>query len=177
MEKKEMKALCPAYFFVDAETDGLYGKFLSVAALVTDQSGNELDRFYIAVKTKKEDLRSEWVKQNVFPFLSEADSTVATEEELLESFWAFWTQYREKCIAIAHVQYPVEARLFSSCVAKDHPAREYLAPFPLYDLSTLLAAKGYDFDGKDFPKNTPALPPHNAINDVIEMAKIWCALF
>ena len=45
-------------FYVDAETDGLYGRFLSVAALVTDGNGSELDRFYTALRTDGSDIRS-----------------------------------------------------------------------------------------------------------------------
>lgn len=33
-------------FFVDAEMDGLYGTFLSIAVIVTDYEGNELERHY-----------------------------------------------------------------------------------------------------------------------------------
>ena len=54
-------------FFVDAESDGLYGAFLSIAAMVTDDAGAELDRFYASVNISCEQIHSEWVKENVYP--------------------------------------------------------------------------------------------------------------
>ena len=160
-------------FYVDAETDGLYGRFLSVAALVTDGNGSELDRFYTALRTDGSDIRSEWVKQNVLPYLSNALAFVDTEEELLDHFWAFWMKHRENAACITNVPYPVEARLFTACVRKDTAAREFLGPFPLYDLCTLAAAQGYGSDPDMAALSGLELTPHDAMNDVRIMAAVW----
>lgn len=161
------------WFFVDAETDGLYGAFLSVAAIVTDEKGEELDRFYGAVRVTQEDISTPWVRENVFPSLARAETFYETEHALLESFWQFWLRYREQAACVTHVPYPVESRLFLSCVTKDPREREFLAPFPMYDLATLLRSKGLDFHGELPLLSGMELKPHDAMNDVRMMAALW----
>lgn len=161
------------WFFVDAETDGLYGAFLSVAAMVTDEKGEELDRFYGAVRVKQEDITVPWVRENVFPSLARAEIFYETEHALLEGFWQFWLRYREQASCVAHVPYPVESRLFQACVLENLPEREFLAPFPLYDLATLLKSRGMDFNPELSVLSGMELKPHDAMNDVRMMAALW----
>lgn len=160
-------------FFVDAETDGLYGDFLSVAAMVTDENGAELDRFYASVNILPNQIETEWVKENVYPDLKNAEIFFDTEEEMLEMFWSFWMKYRTDSICIAYVQYPVECRLFARCVMKNKEERTFLGPFPIYDLSTLLVAKGFGFDEDMQALSGLKLKAHDAINDVRMMAEVW----
>lgn len=163
-------------FFVDAESDGLYGGFLSVAAMVTDEKGVELDRFYASVKISSEYIEAEWVKENVYPYLENADYHFDSESEMLEAFWAFWIKHRTDSICISHVQHPVESRLFTYCVMKDVEERMFLGPFPLYDLSTLLIARGLSFNEDMQILSGMSLKEHDAMNDVKMMAVVWNAL-
>ena len=158
-------------FFVDAETDGLYGDFLSVAVLVTDDCGEETDRFYAAVEAPE--VRSAWVRENVLPSLTNAEELVPNEQALLERFWRFWLKHREQAVCIADVACPVEARLFAKCVEAELPQREFLGPFPIYDLATLLAARGIDFDTDRRRLSGLDLRQHDAMDDVRMMAAIW----
>lgn len=160
-------------FFIDAETDGLYGSFLSVAALVTDENGNEIERFYAAVEADASSISSEWVKENVLPHLENANKHFSGEKELLDSAWNFWLKYRESSYCVAYVQYPVEARLFRRCVEENVEKRAFLSPFPIYDLSTLLLARGYRFDEDISKLSDLNLKEHDAMNDVLIMADIW----
>lgn len=160
-------------FYVDAECDGLYGAFLSVAAMVTDENGRELDRFYVSVRANESDIQTDWVREHVLPYLANADEIVNTEDELLDSFWEFWMKHRESAVCIAYVQYPVEARLFSQCVMKAPEERTFLGPYPLYDLSTLLVARGLDPDQNMAELSGMELTEHDAMNDVRMMAKVW----
>ena len=160
-------------FFVDAETDGLYGSFLSIAAMVTDERGTELDRFYASVKISPEQIETEWVKENVYPELKNADIHFDNELEMLDAFWTFWIKYRVDSICITNVQYPVESRLFTSCVMMDKDERTLLGPLPIYDLSTLLAAKGFYFDEDMKTLSGMDLKTHDAMNDVKMMAAVW----
>ena len=160
-------------FYVDAESDGLYGKFLSVAVLVTDENGVTADRFYAAVITKEEDIATPWVRENVFPYLKNADTFYSNESELLDAFWNFWLKHKDDSICISYVGYPVESRLFMTCVMKNMTERAFLGPFPLYDLSTLLVAKGYDFNIDLSEISTLKLIPHDAMNDVKMIADVW----
>ena len=158
-------------FFVDAETDGLYGGFLSIAVLVTDHYGEEADHFYAAVEAPQ--VRSAWVREHVLPRLAYAEEFVPNEQALLERFWHLWIQAREGAVRIADVAYPVEARLFAKCVEAELPQREFLGPFPIYDLATLLAARGIDFDTDRRRLSGLDLRQHDAMDDVRMMAAIW----
>ena len=160
-------------FFVDAETDGLYGPFLSVAAMVTDQLGAEIDRFYGALYPQQVVITDPWVQENVFPSLSRAETFFETDTALLEAFWAFWLHYREDCLCVADVPVPVEARLFAKCVAADPFVRTFQGPYPLMDLSTLLYSRGIDPDADR--TNLSGLPckRHDALDDVRMTAAIW----
>lgn len=132
------------YFIVDAETNGLYGSFLSVAAQVYDAEWNLIEEFYGARKIKTEEEINPWVEANVLPFLYTDAKVYDEESELLETFWQFWIKYRqvENLRCVADVPYPVESRLFLRCVEQNREERMFLGPFPLYDMETILASAG-----------------------------------
>lgn len=132
------------YFIVDAETDGLYGRYLSVAAQVYNREWKVIDEFYGTVRVQPEQISSDWVRENVYPYLYQNDITYETEQELLEAFWQFWMKYQKKddTYCIADVMYPVESRLFMECVKLNREEREFQAPFPFYDLESVLWTKG-----------------------------------
>ena len=75
----------PRYFIVDAETDGLDGDFLSIAAAVYDDGWKCLDDYYSAVSNAKSD--NDWVQKNVLPHLKNAKKLVTSEEALLQDFF------------------------------------------------------------------------------------------
>lgn len=130
-------------FFIDAETDGLYGDFISVAGMITDTAGIELERFYYGVKKENLHVQEPWVIENVLPRMG-TYTEVEDEAELLETVWSKWQQYKEDAYAVGDVIYPVEARLFQKCVSMDMEHRRFEAPFPFLDLSSLLYANGID---------------------------------
>ena len=160
------------YFFVDAETDGLYGKFLSVAALAIDENGTETE-FYASVSVTESEIETEWVKENVYPYLSQSYVKYKTEYELLEAFWSFWNEHKSGAECVSYVPYPVEARLFNTCVMHNVSERTFEGPFPLHDLSTLLVAKGYNTDVDMSELSGLHLESHDAMNDVRMLAAVW----
>ena len=164
-------------FFVDAETDGLYGGFLSIAALVTDAENREADRFYGAVSVRPDAVQSQWVREHVLPHLHRAEQAFDSEDALLEAFWAFWVKHRDGCQCIADVAFPVEARLFARCVRRNVAEREFLAPFPLLDLSAVLLSRGVDPLADRTALSGLPLVPHDALHDVRMAAKIWSDCF
>ncbi len=163
--------------FVDAETNGLYGVFLSVAAIVLDDKGNEIADFYGTVRDPGSLITSEWVKENVMPFLSDSVRSDAdyydSEHDLIESLYSFYRQHSE-CDVIADVPYPVEARLFLSAVSNNLEDREFKAPFPLMDLSSMLYVKGYPpHVERRSLVDCSNLRLHNAFDDVRMSIRIW----
>ena len=168
-------AFCENLVFVDAETDGLYGPFISVAMKVIKiQSGEEIARFYYGLERDRLDIREEWVKENVMPYLG-TYTECQSQEELLQKVWEFWEQYRGNSLAIADVVFPVEARLFSACVQLDEKNRRYHAPFPFLDLSTMLFQIGMDphVERDTLVEGTPDGKKHNAMYDVDVSIMIW----
>ncbi len=160
-------------FFVDAETDGLHGPFLSVAALVTDNEGTVIDRFSASVRATQDAIKDPWVREHVLPYLACATTRARNETELLERFWNFWTKHRASSMCVADVPFPVEARLFSRCIASNPEERGTLGPYPLYDLATALLATGVDPATPRTELAPLGLEPHDAASDVYMAAHIW----
>ena len=167
--------------FIDAETDGLYGKIISVAAVVVDENGNEIKSYYHVVNYTLDDIESEWVKKNVYSILKtdSIDGCVMEKDEggILQSFWEFYQENSDANI-ITDVTYPVEANLFIRMVNMDFNERMYKAPYPLMDLSSMLYAIGIDplvtrtdlIEEKNFVQ-------HNAMDDVRTSIEIWKKYF
>lgn len=161
------------FLFVDAETDGLYGSFLSIAVILTDYEGNEIERYYWGINPKTLQIQSEWVMQNVVPIMGDYE-ICRNEDELLDKFWNVWDKNRENTFAVADVCYPVESTLFQRCVLHDLEERQMKGPFPLLDLSSMLLAKGIDplVDRVELSDEN-GKKMHNALTDVEISVEIW----
>lgn len=161
-------------FIIDAETDGLYGSFLSVAVLITDSNYNILREEYYGIKKANLHIQNEWVKTNVVPIMGEYEEC-ADEQELLDKVWDLWIAYKDQVQAIADVVYPVEVRLFQKCVDMHPEERYFQGPYPLLDLSSLLYAKGYDplVERKTLLKEPEIVKQHNALDDVRMTLEIY----
>ncbi len=161
--------------FIDAESDGLYGNFISVAMLVADQNGNELKHFYFGLKKELlNDIKTQWVTENVLPIMGEYKEC-DSEKDMLQKVWNVWLKYRENAYMIADVAYPVETRLIRECVALSNDAEVFFAPFPLLDLSSMLYAKGINplvsrYEFLDLKNNDKQ---HNALEDVKISLEVW----
>ena len=166
--------------FVDAETDGLYGTFLSVAAIVVDENGEEADEFYGVLKKPEIWIQSEWVRENVLPYLDKSirsdKDQYESEYELIEAFYSFYILH-QNCDVIADVPVPVEARLFYKAVGHSLKEREFTAPFPLMDLSSMLYAQGYSpMVKRRSIVDCSDLILHNALDDVRMTIRVWKTL-
>ena len=161
-------------FFIDAETDGLNGSFISVAIIVTDMECKEIERLYCGISKEKLDVKDEWTIKNVLPILGQYEE-VNNEEELLERVWQSWEKYSNCAYAIGDVIFPVEARLFQKCIMKNVSERGMQGPFPLLDLASLLYANKIDplCDREKILCNQNDNLQHNALYDVETMIKIY----
>ena len=158
-------------FCFDAETDGLYGEAFAVSAVVMNERGEIIDRF--AQKCLMPEIKSEWVKENCLPHLG-AIEDCESREMLRENFWNFYMKYRESCLIMADVAYPVEASLMRKCVEDNFSEREFLAPYPLIDISAMFVAHGIDphTDRTEFACTQGTA--HNPFDDAVISAR--CAL-
>ena len=164
-------------FFVDAETDGLYGAFLSVAVVVTTADCREVERSYYGIRRENLHVRDPWVREHVLPIMGDYIAC-EDEAELLEQVWKLWEKYRKEAYAIGDVISPVEARLFAECARSDS-RRTFLAPYPLLDLSSLLYANGIDplEERSRLLGGLPEGKEHNALDDVLTSIEIYRKLF
>ena len=161
-------------FFIDAETDGLYGSFISVGLIVTDCNCDEIESFYYGVSRNNLKITDKWVEKNVLPILGDYVEC-QDENELINRVWSIWLKYADVSYAVADVMFPVEARLFTECVRR-HPGSDMKGPFPLIDLSSLLLAKGIDplADRESLVnKELENVARHNALDDVRMSIEIW----
>jgi len=154
----------------DAETDGLYGDVFAIGGAVMDADGQVLDTF--AGQAESERVTSPWVRENCLPHLSGLP-ILATRALLQEAFWAFYMRWRERCVVLADVPYPVEAGLLRRCVEKNLPEREWLGPFPLLDLASVLYAKGIDPDINRMEFCGWQGRPHSPLDDAIASGKCF----
>lgn len=160
--------------FIDAESDGLYGPFLSVAIVAVNGDGEELERGYYGIAREKMQVSDPWVREHVVPLLGDYEPC-ENEQELLEKVWNFWCRYLEGSWLVADVVYPVESRLFEQCVARNAGERMWLAPYPLLDLSSMLYAVGIDptEERVKLVGDQRDVYSHNALWDVELSVEIW----
>ena len=52
------------FLFIDAETDGLYGSFLTVGLVVTDDAGNMIEKAYYGIKKENMMISDVWTREN-----------------------------------------------------------------------------------------------------------------
>ncbi len=162
------------YFVVDAETDGLDGSFLSIAAAVYDDEWKCVDEFYAALDNARSD--NEWVQKNILPHLNRAKKLVSSEEALLKAFFDFWNRYRNESQIYADIPCPVEARLFSrSLEVAGCPSSEY--PHPVIDLASILLKAGFDPNINREVLLHDSYTAHDALEDVRATAKILKMFF
>lgn len=125
-------------FSFDAETNGLWGKAFSIAALVYENS-NEIARF-IGRCPIEGDVDS-WVAENVIPKMEDIPVSHDSYDELLKAFADFYKSNKADASIIVHMGVPVESSLL-----KDAHSRGYIGnwdgPYPLIDLAGSLLQAG-----------------------------------
>lgn len=165
------------YLFIDAECDGLHGSFLTVAMLVTDCHGKEIEHAYYGIRKEKMIIQDSWVQKNVFPILGDY-KPLDSETELLEYTWQMWEKWKESCYVVADVPFPVENRLFQKSIQNALAERKMKGPFPMLDLASIIFAKGIDplksrYELLGISDN---YNQHNALEDVRIAARVFFKL-
>lgn len=154
--------------FLDAETDGLFGKPISIGIVAVNQDGTQ-DKFYSWIKDYKSD--NEWVQTNVVPYLEvEGFEPCKDLDELLQKFVEFYNKHKE-CTTVWHMGHIVESYLFRLCVEKGLLG-VFDTPYTPIEMSTMLLDRGFKPDSVDdiiekfkIELNTD-LKTHNALYDV-----------
>lgn len=127
-------------FILDVESDGLWGKGFCVSAIVIHIATGDIIEIFTQM-IDNPNIENKWVLENVMPYLSDI-KTVTNLFTLQENFWSLWDKYRKHSITFADSGQPVESNWFKSCVLNDMENREYLAPFPLHEVASVVLVSG-----------------------------------
>lgn len=155
-------------FFFDVEATSLHGFGFAVGAIVCDALGNEIDRFE-RLSTRGAETANESVKENVLPNLSGMPS-VAFNRMLRDEFLKFYLQHKDTCEIWSDVNFPVETNFLSAIVADDPDGRQWMMPYPLFDLASLLHT---DVDRNEY-SGLSGLRKHHPLDDA--RASLACLL-
>lgn len=125
---------------IDAESNGLRGRAFCVALTLSDHTG-ELD--HAVYRCEIGELRTDpWVEANVLPAIADVPRNTPNYPFLLAEVGKTIERWGGRNTAlVAHVAWPVEARLLLDVYSGQ---RVWDGPYPLYDVSSVLLAKGHN---------------------------------
>ncbi len=127
------------FFVFDVESTSLFGTGFAVGAVVVNEDGEELDKFYL-MSEEGAAKASDWVKENVLPKLIHYP-TCSTDNELRHEFFGFYLKHKDTADIYSDVNFPVETN-FLTAVYNDYPKdREFMMPYPLLDVANFVDVK------------------------------------
>jgi hypothetical protein len=132
---------------VDAESNGLHGQPFAIGAVVVDDEAGERCAFYGRCPISGP--VDPWVAENVLPVLAGLPETYGTYEALLAGFGSFLLEEAFEVPVVAHVAWPVEARLFADLYQVGEQSADpwraaSVMPYPLHDVASMLWLAGED---------------------------------
>lgn len=120
---------------IDAETNGLWGQAFSIAGIVYDEDGHEVDRF--VGRCPIEETVDPWVDANVLPQMAGIEEDYESYLDLLKAFFAWRAPYKQANVKeLVHMGVPVEARLYIDA-HKNGIIGDWDGPYPLLDVSVI----------------------------------------
>ena len=162
----------PIFFCLDIESIGLHGEGFAVGYTVVDSLGCEIEATLFACPPDAaQGAQSDraWVMQNV-PTLIE---THATPRAVRAAFWQRWLHWSAlDARMVADCGWPVEARFLAACVDDHGAAAHWQGPYPLFDVSSLAAARALD-PRAAVERKTNEQPAHNPLADARMCARLW----
>lgn len=156
---------------VDAESNGLHGQPFAIGAVVVDDDGGEVGFLGRCPVSGPVD---PWVAEHVLPVLEGLPETYGTYEALLAGFHGFLLDEAFELPVVAHVSWPVEARLFADLYRATEedsdPEDASVMPYPLHDVASMLWLAGEDPKSVDAYLAKHGLPrppgsPHHPLYD------------
>lgn len=173
------------FFVIDCESVGLFGESFAVGYVLCDRNANRLDEGIIATQVDYAFGLSEnyqWIKENVKLDWNSIQTGVQAHRlknltEVREHFWQVWTLAKQKGAKMAaDCLFPVEALFLADTVKQDTYQRQWNAPYPFIEISTLLIACGLD-PVAAFDRLEDELPQHNPLMDARQSARIMIECF
>jgi hypothetical protein len=167
-------------FSFDAETNGLWGRAFSLAAILYGEDGEEVARFVGRCPIQGD--VNPWVRDNVLPQMVAVPETHSSYEELCGDFAAFYLGNRVGADVVVHMGVTVESRVLSDLHALGFIG-DFDGPYPLLDLAGVLAMAGEDPTSVDSYVRKHGLSikefvggTHNPLYDSEVAARVWMHL-
>lgn len=159
-----------SYFVIDVESIGLHGEAFAVAGGVYLANGAPQWEFCYAIpleEAKGNESDRNWVKANV----PQIEVTHRSGIAMREAFFQTWMRAKNDGAEMAaDCLWPVEAR-FVAAVIDDCAERNWLGPYPFHEISSYLAAAGFDPLGQ-YERTASELPKHNPLADARQSARM-----
>lgn len=132
---------------LDAETDGLYGPAIAIAATMHDSTGAEIPGGFLG-RCPDTLVKNEWVKENVLPTLGDVPVIADSSEILLNHFINWWLHHSDGATVIFHMGMPVEAGLFIRARESQFMG-DFDGPYAPIDVAAMLHHIGEESDSVD----------------------------
>jgi hypothetical protein len=164
------------YMVFDVESIGLHGIGFAVGGGAFYKNGAQMASFLFScspenLKGNPEDI--EWVNENI-PLL---EVTHRSPRQVRKAFWETWLEYKKiypGIVMVAECPWPVETNFLSACI-QDDPTRAEEAPYPLYDVSSIMFACDED-PLATWQRKEAELPVHDPLADSNLSARILTSL-
>lgn len=166
------------YLVFDVESIGLHGEAFAVGWVLVSGEGTELSCGLVhcpsGAASGTENNR-EWITKNCPEIPISEGKYVLSPLQVRNEFWEILQAVNKDEIKIvSDCGWPVEARFLIACINDDHSVREFMGPYPLHDLASVLLAKGVNALDK-FERKEDELPIHNPLADARQSARILIA--
>jgi hypothetical protein len=114
---------------LDCETNGLGGTPFAVAAILTDDTGTEVEQ--LTMRCPIDGPVEPWVEENVLPALADMPINVRNYAGVLDVWLAWYRPLRDDTTVIGHVVWPVETTFLRTA----HSENLFDGPYPLIDVA------------------------------------------
>lgn len=180
----------PAYISIDCESDGLWGEVFMIGVSVLDMYGNEIENTLFSYKGYENDIKNQWVKDNVIPVITLPEPGVHTQEgevplihvqpdtsdKMLQAFSLVWLSEWKSLTTIWHMGHVVESGFF-----KDLHDRGYIgdwdAPYTPVEVSAFLKWSGHAPDSVDSYAEKYGLKIEGSTHDPLFDARVAAKVY
>lgn len=153
------------YMVFDVESIGLHGDAFAVAWVMTMLDGTVIGEgaaHIPAGSADGPDASRKWVEEHVS--IPKISLSCDTPRQMRDAFWEAWMTAKKLKLALAaECSWPVETNFLSKCIADD-PAREWMGPYPLFDVAMIRFAVALDPLGVE-ERRPEELPAHDPLAD------------
>jgi len=136
------------FMVLDVESNGLYGQPFCIGAVMMNWGGRVMTKTQF-MRCEIDEVEDEWVLEHVIPRIKHINVTYDNLDELCTHFiewYQFWSGDRKVPIYV-DAGFPVDyAFLYHVGKVANRDGINWESPYPVYDISSILAAKGVDPD-------------------------------